>query len=138
MSEAKMHSPAGTESLVLVERMGDVAEWEIYRLSDADRNVAVCSVALHADDVEDVVEYALWPGDGEDIVDTGTVDCARWTSSWSDDAREDALRQIVYRYEEDLSVDQAQLVFELCGNSSQKNGDDDADRDDDGDDDDEG
>lgn len=98
---------------VVVERLNNVESWELYGLMDDETPETVCKVALRADDDAGRVEYGVWRADDEDPADTGAVELDPSTDEWDDEAREDALRQIVYRYEADLGVSQDVLEFYL-------------------------
>lgn len=110
------------ERSVLVERLSNVEKWEIYQLIDDDEEqeadaepgadpTSACKVALRPDYQAGQVEYGLWRGDDADVADTGSVEWSPSDDGWTDVARVDALRQIVYRYEEDLGVEQGALEF---------------------------
>ncbi|MEZ4294778.1 MAG: hypothetical protein R3B70_07355 [Polyangiaceae bacterium] len=107
------------EGTVTVERLRDVGEWEMYRLIDEDDIEPLCVIALKAEDKSRAVEYAIWrEKEGKDTEEPGSTGSVVWdeaAGSWSDEAREDALRQIAYRYEEDIGVGEDRLEFRLVG-----------------------
>jgi hypothetical protein len=95
----------------------------------------VCTIALRPGEGIRVVEYALWRArrDSLDPGTTGSVDLHPRAEAWHDAAREDALRQIVYRFEEDLGVAQDRLEIRIDGPPDDADEDDDSEDDDDGD-----
>jgi hypothetical protein len=97
---------------VTVERLADVVDWEAYRLLGDDDVTVLCTIALRHED-GDGVAYAVWrPADDEPGA-TGRVAALR--AGWGDLAREDAIRQIAFRYEEDLRIAPDDLAFRLEG-----------------------
>lgn len=121
---------------VTVERLRDLDDWEMFRLFDEDEMVTVCTVAMRSNEKAHMVEYAIWREDegkdGDEPGSTGTVGWAEGIADWEDAAREDALRQIVYRYEEDIGVGEERLAFRLVGPPPEWEDDDEEEGDDDG------
>jgi hypothetical protein len=83
--------------IVIVERLTNLEDWEVYRFAGEDTDEAVCKVVLRADD--GVVEYGVWKGDDAEPSATGSV---AWEGPWGDEVRERVLREIVGAYEEAL------------------------------------
>lgn len=102
---------------VTAERLRDLEEWEMFRLVDEDEMVTVCTIALRPEEKGRAVEYAIWreEKDQDEPGSTGTVEWAAGSTEWDDKAREDAIRQVAYRYEEDLKVPEERLEFRLVG-----------------------
>lgn len=102
---------------VTAERLRDLEEWEMFRLVDEDEMVTVCTIALRPEEKARAVEYAIWreEKDQDEPGSTGTVEWAAGSTEWDDKAREDAIRQVVYRYEEDLKVPEERLELRLVG-----------------------
>ena len=120
---------------VTVERMGGFDEWEMYRLWDEEEYEGVCTIALRPVTGRREAEYGVWRR-GKDTEEPGTTGEIEWKSAsgeWDDAGRADALRLIVYRYEEDLGVTQERLTFRLDGppaDGDDEDEEDDEDRDD--------
>jgi hypothetical protein len=108
---------ADGERAATMERLSSLGEWEMYRLVDEEASRPVCSVALRAPAGTRAVEYAVWRAevDREEPGSTGTVQRQPREGEWDDDAREDVLRQLLYRYEADLGVPHRSVEFELQG-----------------------
>ncbi|EYF00181.1 hypothetical protein [Chondromyces apiculatus] len=145
---------------ILAERLADAAGFEMYRfVSDTDETQRA-TLALQPIVETRQVNYALWraprdvsaagavgavgaagalsaPEDAEvDPVATGSLKGR--VATWDDDAREDVLRRVVYRHEEDLGFDDEHLDV-LLGDDDEDEDEDDAsdeDGEDDGDEDD--
>jgi hypothetical protein len=102
---------------VTAERLSSLGDWEMYRLLDEDALEPVCSVALRPGAVRAAVEYGVWREheDGEEPGTTGTIEWPVEAKEWGDGGREDVLRQVVYRYEEDLGIDPSRLAFRFEG-----------------------
>jgi hypothetical protein len=120
VAERKKQEEAGDEEAggrVTAERLASVDAWEMYRLISEDAEAPVCTVALRPGARAVAVEYAVWR-QGEDSDEPGTTGAVEWpadATQWGDEAREDVLRQVTYRYEEDLGVLQEQLAFRFAG-----------------------
>ncbi|MFO0588165.1 MAG: hypothetical protein U0441_11525 [Polyangiaceae bacterium] len=105
------------EGDVIVERLSGLDDWELYRFLPAGDIAPLFTVAVRPSPGTRQVEYGLWRegADKEDPGATGTVEQASGDGEWSDESREDVLRQVVYRYESDLDVPQESLIFHLSG-----------------------
>ena len=112
---------------VSVERLSDVDDWEMYRLVSEDDYEVVVTLALRPrEGSSNTVEYGLWRA-SKDSDEPGVTNAVSWETSggaWDDEAREDVLRQVVYRYEDDLKVEQGRLVFQLNGPPEEEDDDD--------------
>lgn len=107
------HIPEDYEGRALVERISNIGSWEMFRFVWEDTGRPICSIALRPYESASSIEYAVWRAiDLEEPGTTGTVERAASEREWSEKVREDAIRQLLYRYEDDLSVAQAQLTFE--------------------------
>ena len=105
--------PEDYEGRALVERISNIGSWEMFRLVWEDTGRPICSIALHPSGSASTIEYAVWrANDLEEPGTTGTVQRAAQQREWGEEAREDALRQLLYRYEDDLSIAQEQLTFD--------------------------
>lgn len=105
------------EGPVTVERLSNMMSWELYRFFDEDAAATLCTIALRPGEENRLIEYGLWryDRDSDEPGATGTVELHPKAETWDDVAREDALRQIAYRYEEDLGVAQSRLVVRIDG-----------------------
>lgn len=120
------------ERRVIAERLSGIDDWEMYRFLDQREFEPVCTVALRPQAGAPAVEYAVWreQKDGDEPGATGSVTRRSDASSWDDTTREDVLRQVAYRYEDDLGVTQAGLSFRFEGPPDDLDEDEDADEDD--------
>lgn len=99
------------DGAILVRKMSSVDGWELFRVGresgPAHASIALRPPAGH----ERRVEVAVWrPQDRDEPGAISTVDRPA-AGPWNDDAREDVLRQVLYRYEEDLGAPQDEVGF---------------------------
>lgn len=101
---------------VRVERQADLGELEAFRL-DGDDDARIAMIALKPDLASGRVEFGVWRDIFDEDARTAQLDCSASgkvelsAREWTDATREDAIRQVVYRYEEDLGVLETDLVF---------------------------
>jgi hypothetical protein len=112
---------------ISVERLSNLEEWELYRLVDDESYSVLCTIGMRPRSDHRTVEYGLWREGEEEPSATGSIESAAAGDEWTDEAREEALRSVVYKHEADLDVTQNRLVFSLSGPRD----DDDDDSDDD-------
>jgi hypothetical protein len=97
------------DETVVGERLADLGGWEFYRFAPKDGDEVVCVVALSPGEAE--VAYGVYRAmDGEPSA-SGAV--ARGRGSWSDAAREEALREILAAYSRDLPALAANIELDL-------------------------
>lgn len=102
------------QSKVPVERLSNLDDWEFYRLVHEDTFRVLCTISVKPHLDVGAVEYGLWREGEEEPSVTGSVESEAAGEAWSGEAREAALRSIVYRHEKDLGVSQEALEFDLC------------------------
>ena len=112
------------EGKIVVERMTNLGEWELYRLADEESDEVVCKVGLRAGGD---VEYGIWRKEEAEPSATGTLQ-RDGAAGWGDEAREQVLRKLAGIYEEGMPEVERGLVFRI--------GDVEEDAEDDGDEDD--
>jgi hypothetical protein len=103
--------------IATVERLSSVEAWEMYRLVNQDTGLPIASIAVGAPRSDArVVEYAVWHV--EDVEEPGSTGSVSYVAGdrgraaeWDDDAREDVLREVLYRHEEDLGIKQDKADF---------------------------
>lgn len=95
---------------VTVERLADVVDWEAFRLLGDDDVTVLCTIALRPEG-SGRVGYAVWRPTDDEPGATGVI--AALDDAWGDATREDAIRQIAFRYEEDLRIAPDDLAFRL-------------------------
>ncbi|AUX40001.1 uncharacterized protein SOCE26_013960 [Sorangium cellulosum] len=115
------------EDRVIAERLPDLGAWEFYTLAFEDSGDAVCTVALRTGAL-DGVEYGIFRGEDGEPSATGAI---AQPGSWSDEAREDALKAILTIYSGQLPELRGGVVFDFYGEREDDYDDDDANDDDD-------
>lgn len=101
---------------VRVERQANLGEFESFRL-DGDDDVRIALIALKPALATGHAEFGVWRDIFDDDAHAAQLDCSASgkvelsAKEWTDATREDAIRQVVYRYEEDLGVLETDLVF---------------------------
>lgn len=117
------------ERRIVVERLTDLGEWEMYCFADELSDEPVCKAAIHVDGVE--VEYGVWRHEEGEPSATGKF---LWDDAgeWDDAARERVIRHLVGIYEEQMPEVKAGLVFHL-GMIDEEPGEDEGDEEDDDD-----
>jgi hypothetical protein len=127
--------------VVIAERLPDIGAWELYLLTGEESGVTVCKVALRAGTPEGV-EYGIFRGEDGEPSATGAL---APPGSWSDEAREDALKELLTIYRSKLPALRGGVIFDFYGerdaaqeNPFFKEEDDDDEGDDDDDDEDGG
>jgi hypothetical protein len=113
------------EEKISVERLSNLEEWELYRLVDDDTYSVLCTIGIRPRSDHRTVEYGLWREGQEEPSATGSVESEAASDEWTDEAREEALRSVVYKHEDDLGVTQNRLVFSLSGPRDDDDDDDD-------------
>jgi hypothetical protein len=94
---------------VIAQRLPDLGTWEFYLFALGDSGDTVCKVALRADGAEGV-EYGVFRREDGEPSATGVL--AR-SGSWSDEAREDALKEILTIYRSKLPELRGGVLFDL-------------------------
>ncbi len=113
-----------SKNLVIVERMNNLGEWELFRFSDEETDEIVCKMALRHDEPKDLVEYGVWRKQDAEPSATGTLETS--AEEWDDEAREKTLETIADIYRNGLPEIANGLVFKI--------GEDDADEEEDSED----
>ena len=93
-----------------VERLADVVDWEAFRILGDDDVTVLCTIALRPEGPGRLA-YAVWRATDDEPGATGVI--AALDGAWSDATREDAIRQIAFRYEEDLRIGPDDLAFRI-------------------------
>jgi hypothetical protein len=101
----------GEKGSVVAERLPDLGAWELYLFSLEDSGDTVCKVALQAG-APDGIEYGVFYGEDGEPSASGTVAQPR---SWSDETREDALKEILTIYSAKLLALSSGVVFDFYG-----------------------
>jgi hypothetical protein len=118
----------GEEDRVIAERLPNLGTWEFYLFSLEDSDETVCKVALRAGGA-DGVEYGVFRGEDGEPSASGAI---AQRGSWSDEAREDALKEILTAYGAKLPELRSGVIFDFYGErESDEDEEDDEDVDDD-------
>ncbi|MGK3990620.1 hypothetical protein WME99_46675 [Sorangium sp. So ce136] len=114
---------------VIAERLPDLGAWEFYTLAFERSGDTICKVALRAGAL-DGVEYGVFRGEDGEPSATGAI---AQPGSWSDEAREDVLKEVLTIYSGQLPELRGGVMFDFYGEreSYYITGDDDDDNDDD-------
>ena len=99
------------EERVIAERLPDLGVWEFYLFLLEDSGDPVCKVALRAG-TPDGVEYGVFRGDEGETSASGAI---AQRGNWSDEAREDALKEILTAYGAELPALRSGVVFDFYG-----------------------
>ncbi|WP_437318568.1 hypothetical protein [Sorangium sp. So ce385] len=105
---------------VIAERLPDLGAWEFYTLAFEDSGDTVCKVALRMGAL-DGVEYGIFRGEDGEPSATGTI---APPGSWSDEAREDALKEILTIYSGQLPELRGGVAFDFYGEREEDYDDD--------------
>lgn len=108
---------------VIAERLPDLGALEFYRFTLEDSGDTVCKVALRTG-TSDGVEYGVFRGEDGEVSASGTLPAP---GSWSDEAREDALKEILTIYGDKLPEVRHGVVFDFYGEREPPDEDDAAD-----------
>lgn len=96
---------------VVAERLSDLGAWEFYLFSLDDSGAAVCKVALRTGHAEGV-EYAVFRGEDGEPSAAGVI---AQPDPWSDEAREDVLKELLTIYAAKLPELRGGVVFDFYG-----------------------
>ena len=107
------------EERVIAERLPDLGEWEFYLFSLEDSGDAVCKVALRGSST-DSVEYGVFRGEDGEPSATGAI---APPGRWSDEAREDALKEIMTIYGDNLPELRGGVLFDFYSERELDEGD---------------
>lgn len=94
---------------VIAQRLPDLGAWEFYLFSLDDSRDTVCKIALRAGSPEGV-EYGVFRGEDGEPSATGVL---AQPETWSDEAREDALKEILSAYRAKLPELRGGVLFDF-------------------------
>jgi len=93
---------------LIVERMSNLGEWELYRFADEETDEVVCKIALRGDAGE--IEYGVWRKEDVEPSATGSLD---GEEPWGDAERERVLQEIARIYEDGVPEVVRGLKFQI-------------------------
>lgn len=99
----------GRPETVIAERLPNLGAWELYLFTGEESAKTVCKVALRAG-TPDGVEYGVFRGEDGEPSATGAI---APRGSWSDEAREDVLKEILTIYGSKLPELRGGVVFDF-------------------------
>jgi hypothetical protein len=94
---------------VIAERLPDLGTWELYVLKGVESGDTVCKVALRPG-TPDGVEYGVFRGEDGEPSAAGALGPR---GSWSDEAREDALKELLTIYRSKLPALRGGVMFDF-------------------------
>lgn len=97
------------QETLIAERLPDLGAWEFYVFTGEESGDTICKVALRAG-TPDGVEYGVFRGEDGEPSATGAI---APPGSWGDEAREDALKEILTIYEDKLPELRGGVMFDL-------------------------
>ncbi len=121
----------GRAETVVAERLSDLGAWEFYLFTGETSGDTICKVALRAG-TPDGVEYGVFRKEDGEPSATGAI---APKESWSDEAREDVLKEILTIYAARIPELRGGVVFDFYSERNAHEEDDDEDLYGDGDDD---
>jgi hypothetical protein len=105
---------------VIAERLPDLGAWELYVLTGVESGVTVCKVALRPG-TPDGVEYGVFRGEDGEPSAAGAL---APRGSWSDEAREDALKELLTIYRSKLPALRGGVMFDFYCEREEEDEDD--------------
>ncbi len=99
----------GRPETVIAERLPNLGAWELYLFTGEESARTVCKVALRTG-TPDGVEYGVFRGEDGEPSATGAI---APRGSWSDEAREDVLKEILTIYGSKLPELRGGVVFDF-------------------------
>ena len=100
------------DSKVVVQRMSNLVEWEMYRFADNASDEVVCKIVLRVDESANKVEYGIWRADEAEPSATGRIERDR-EGAWQDGERKSMLAQIAEIYEQGIPEGTRGLDFQI-------------------------
>ena len=105
---------------VIAERLPDLGAWELYVLTGVESGATVCKVALRPG-TPDGVEYGVFRGEDGEPSASGAL---APRGSWSDEAREDALKELLTIYRSKLPALRGGVMFDFYCEREEEDEDD--------------